>query len=130
MIIDKENRIAIETEIGILYGRDAIYLDLLLQEFSKLEFEGEFNTHLCSKYSGQSNRIKYNIEFFNIIFFASWELDNYQDELKMASSFDIINNSNFIKKFNIKNKKHFVFSTYDFIYEIIAEDYQLVLKDE
>ena len=28
-----------------------VYLDLLLQEFSKIEFEGDFTTHISSNYS-------------------------------------------------------------------------------
>ena len=127
MINNKEKRLSIETSLGILYGRDAIYLDLLLQEFSKIEFEGNFTTALCSKYNGSNNRIKYNIKFYGVIFFSGCELDNYQDELKMVSSFDIILNSKIIEKFNSKNKKHFIFATYDYVYEIIAEDYILTL---
>ncbi len=127
-----ETRIPIETPVGNLNGRDAIYTDMLIHSQcpSILEAEGEFAANLCSSYEGDNKWIKFKISFFQVLFFNGWEIEFYPYEKRIVSSFDFIENSELLDGFGEHQKKHFVFSTYDYIYEIIAANYKIVLGEE
>lgn len=114
----------IETEYGIIEGRDGIYLDSIsYPDESTLILRGDFNTPKDFK--------KYEIKFSGIVYLHSIELDF--GERKSMASFGVIDNSVLIQKLqktNHSNKlkphhKHFYFQTYDTIFELVAEDYDL-----
>ena len=133
----KEKIVPIITEVGKIYGRDAIYLDKVnvINEMT-FELNGEFNTNLCSNLNDEDIDKKYKIIFENVHMFKMIELDF--DEIEYHSSFDIIENSSQIAKLIKKdresrinkideNYKHFVFRTYDTVFEIIGKDFKLYL---
>ena len=120
------------TEIGIINGRDAIYLDLMEQKGNEIIFYGEINTGLTEiKNDIKKEWLKYKLSFKETIYYKCYELDFYKKKKSLESSFDKINNSKTIERmklldreFKINNKhKHFVLTTYDYIYEIIASKY-------
>lgn len=123
-----EKIIGIETDYGIIEGRDGIYLDSIsYPSETELILKGEFSTNQDFK--------KYEIKFSGIIYLNSIELD-FDERVSMAS-FGFIDNSALIIKFrqidhssklNLKHK-HFYFRTYDTVFEIVAENYGLKHKN-
>lgn len=114
----------IETKYGLLEGRDRIYLDLIeCPNETQLKLIGELNIDPDFK--------KYEIQFDGIVFYSSIELDF--DIRGYKVSFGVIQNSELIREFqNIdhsnklnSNHKHFYFRTYDSVFEIIAEKFNL-----
>lgn len=132
---------AIKTEaVGVISGRDAIYLDEFKQIFdSKYNciFKGEFNSILTEITSGK-DFIPYIFSFSGVIYYQCCELDLYINEKKLDSSFDLVCNSSLIQELkngSISSKinedhKHYVLQTYDYVFDIIAKDYKLVIENE
>lgn len=133
---------AIETELGILHGRDCIYLDSVEQDdCSNLIFIGEINSNLVLKKISERAFIPYILTFEGEIAHFSCELDTYgnleyenridEDDYIYESSFDLIDNSVWLDSLPIREDfdkseyKHYHLSTYDIVYDIIATSYQL-----
>jgi hypothetical protein len=125
---------AIHTEVGVLNGRDVIFLDSVEYNLSTLRFEGEFTASLASAYQGKEEDISYILVFTGVMYYAAWELDLYPNDRDIESSFDKVENSPLLK--TLKNSgsekmtdqhQHFVLSTYDDVYEIVALDYCLTI---
>lgn len=125
------------TEVGLIFGRDAIFLDKVnIINEETFELLGEFSGSLCKNLK-DDNDVKYKIIFKNVHLFKMTELDF--NEIEYKSSFDEIVNSkqllkmNKIDKENSVNKidktyKHYVFSTYDTVFEIIGKDFILEIN--
>lgn len=132
-----EKAVPIITEVGKIWGRDAIFLDEVnVINESTFELTGEFNGALCSNLKDSDDR-KYRITFKGVHLFKMIELDF--DESENESSFDIIENSKQILQMINDDKtkhigkiddtyKHFVFRTYDTVFEIIGKDFELLLE--
>jgi hypothetical protein len=125
----------IVTEIGVISGRDAIFLDLAEHKDSALTFYGEINADLLNtKYIGNGDFIKYTLGFYDVIFYQCHELDLYNFNL-LKSSFDHVKNSELIEELNSRNSekmtkdhKHYRLATYDYIYDIISSKYILKIS--
>lgn len=132
---------AIKTEaVGIISGRNAIYLDEFKQIFDSeynCIFKGEFSSTLTEITSGK-DFIPYTFSFSNVIYYQCCELDLYVNENKMDSSFDFIDNSCLIQELTNrwttskikKDHKHYVLQTYDYVFDIVAKDYKLEIEAE
>ncbi|WP_298117339.1 hypothetical protein [Flavobacterium sp.] len=132
-----ENIKPVITKVGLIYGRDAIFLDKVnfINE-ETFELLGEFSGSLC-KNLNDNNDVKFKIVFKNVHLFKMTELDF--DEVEYKSSFDEIENSiqinkmveidnqNNLKKID-KTYKHYIFRTYDTVFEIIGKDYSLEIN--
>lgn len=122
----------IETKLGIISGRDAIYLDeqKMIEEPYGMIFTGEINGNLCSNNTSNMEWLSYRLSFDCPIYFSCHELDLY-DESALNSSFDILVKSDLLASIINKDHrgkfkddfKHFVLATYDYVYEIIARDF-------
>ena len=119
----------IDTKYGILQGRDCIYLDSIQYvNESTIDFNGELNTG--------NSFVPYSITFAGIIWFQQVELDF--DERNFQDSFAMIHNSNRLALFSkldhskkISSKHcHFYLRTYDSVFEIIADGYQLFISPD
>lgn len=129
---------AIKTqEVGFINGRDAIFLDEFKHIFNDTTnciFQGTFNSKKI-EIRKEDDYTKYVLSFINVVYYQCCELDTYINEVKMDSSFDLINNSDLImslkngrKSSKVKNEhKHYVLATYDYVYDIIATEYKLEL---
>ena len=127
----------IETEVGIISGRDAIFLDEIKFDYrnSRVGFLGELNSVLCSKKRENNEWIKYSLTFFGVLSFQMVELD-FAD-FRGKSSFDLVQNSkwtNEFRKFDSASKvkpehKHYFLQTYDDIFEIVSLNFELKLLD-
>jgi len=125
------------TEVGIIIGRDAIYLDKVnfINE-QTFELVGGFTGSLCENLDDDVETA-YSIIFNNVHLFKMMELDF--DEYEYVSSFDLVENSKQLYKMitedlerNIKkidnSYQHFIFRTYDTVFEIVGKDFKLILK--
>jgi hypothetical protein len=118
------------TEVGKIWGRDAIFLDqfTMLSE-TKFQLKGAFNTSLCSNFETHGY-LEYTIVFSEVVFLSM--IEHELDDSKYESAFDLVENSkkinNLSKMDEINNElKHFIFRTYDTVFEIIAMGYKLEL---
>lgn len=123
----------IETSLGILKGRDCIYLDKVYKKDRSYLFEGEINGRLLN--NSVDRYIKYKLEFKNVISMFTCELDSYYAiNTNGVYSFEIIENSKYLKTIaanddlDIKSLKHYRLKTYDDVFDIIAKDYALEIK--
>lgn len=130
----KSTATPIETSLGILKGRDCIFLDNLIKKENSFIFEGEINGRLLD--NGKDAYIKYEFEFKKVVSMFTCELDTY-DAMNTNSvySFEIIENSKYLKniaandELDIKSLKHYRLKTYDDVFDIIAEAYVLKIGD-
>ncbi len=121
--------------IGKIYGRDAIYLDRMeFETVEKITLIGKFNGELCTE-SSIDEDIGYKITFNNVIDFSCIELDFYNEYGRYSASFEYYLHSKKIREFRKKDSnkctakhKHYVFYTYDRVFEIIAKSFDFRLK--
>lgn len=90
-------------ELGVLYGRDCIFVDNVVQTGSTLKFKGKINGRLASKIH-DNIWIPYELTFKQVIKYSSCELDTFEASRNEAyatckASFFIIQNSECLKKF-------------------------------
>ncbi|MDE6728980.1 MAG: hypothetical protein K2J80_13750 [Oscillospiraceae bacterium] len=131
-----EKYIDIEDEfLGILNGRDCIYIDkVTLDSVDSLTFTGEINGWLASNIRAEK-WIPYTLVFHRVIAHFACELDTYENlygtEYLDNSDFILIENSERLEKFPIREDfdksvyKHFRVFTYDVVFDIFAEDFEL-----
>jgi hypothetical protein len=125
------------TEVGEISGRDAIFLDKVnVINETTFELTGEFIGTLCSNLKAKEDK-NYKITFKNVYLFKMIELDF--DEIEYHSSFDLIENSKQLSKLIDRDKrmhigkidnsyKHYVFRTYDTVFEIIGKEFILIIE--
>jgi len=121
----------INTEVGIIKGRDGIFLDKMEHNGFEIIFYGELAENVFNSFGGKD--LKYKLIFKDIVFYKCYELDIYPIENLLESSFDLVKNSELLKKLKSRddqnkiqeNHKHYILGTYDNIFEIIATEYNL-----
>lgn len=127
---------AIKTELGEIYGRDAIFLDDIQFNYQKNEVKliGEINGLLCSE-SDDDEFIGYELLFKKVYYFNMVELDvslqmfdNLYDE---SSSFGELFNTKILR--DIKNArdlelKQYVIYTYDDVFVIACQEFEFRLQ--
>ena len=125
---------AVQTPIGALYGRDAIYLDHVHMNYSKKELvlKGEINGGLAAE--AADGFVPYELIFTEVYYFNMIELDVAlhlsEREYTQGSSFDELTDTPLlatIASARGKNLKHFMLKTYDDIVEIACGDYKMVI---
>ncbi|EAC4535543.1 hypothetical protein ABD09_14285 [Listeria monocytogenes] len=113
----------------LIYGRDQIWLISLNQTPDQLTLSIEVDLE---------ESVFLKMIFNGFIFHSSTELDTYEKSkwstswLTSQSNFEQIQHSDLINErvkirddYNVQDFKHYRFSTYDYIIDIIAKDYQL-----
>lgn len=119
--------IPVNTELGIILGRDGIFIDDIKQEYNKLILIGDINGTLCktTDTTKKNKWYSYRLEFHDVKIYECQHIDicNWHVE----SSFDYIEDSNILKTNKLLNKKHYhyIVSTYDYIYSIVATEFDL-----
>ncbi|MBC1376676.1 hypothetical protein [Listeria farberi] len=114
----------------LVYGRDKIWLTSLHQKNNQLTLSIEVDL--------EEKSTLLNMIFNGLIFYSSTELDTYEKSkwstswLTSQSNFEIIEHSDLIHErvkirndYNVQDFKHYRVSTYDYIIDVIAKDYQL-----
>ncbi len=122
-----EKLIAIETAIGTIEGRDAIFIDSIdYSSVTTLILTGSFN-------QGHQPDLPFKIIFNKVVYLKSVELDF--DDRNQGPSFGIVEQSTLLKSFHElnhsgkinTNHQHFYFRTYDTVFEVVADGYELGL---
>ena len=129
-----EKIVSVKTaKLGGLNGRDCIYIDTVTQDdMDNLVFKGEINCFLAEKIK-TDRFIPYKLTFKRVIAYFSCELDTYENIDNSAhldySCFNIVENSKWLANFPVRKDfdksiyKHYQVFTYDFVYNIIAVDF-------
>ena len=126
----------INTEVGMIKGRDGIFLDKMEYTGSEIAFYGEFNENVFNNFNGKD--LEYKLTFRNIVFFKCYELDIYPREKLLEYSFDLVNDSELLSKLKSRdnqnkikeNHEHYILGTYDYVFEIIATEYVLKIENK
>lgn len=132
----KQQAIPVTTSVGKIYGRDAIHLDSMsMQNNSNFQLQGAFCKGLCENLTGEGFQ-DYTIVFYNVSWMQMIELE-YCDWRKSVSSFDellhtaqlhtILDKQRHLHGKLNKAVKHYIFSTYDLVFEIICQRFELTL---
>ena len=120
------------TALGKLDGRNAIYLDDVRQSFSlnKLTFIGELNGKLCSNNVSGYRWYSYELTFDLIQAYDCRELELCK--WNTDSSFDEIIDSELIAELKLGEKgyRHYILSTYDYVYRIICKGFELKITGQ
>ena len=131
---------AIDTPVGIVAGRNAIYLDSIDYNYDArtVSFSGQFDAGLCRGYKGDKAWIDYTISYRSVIYFRQVELDHYSPDTlnEITSSIDENTGSELLaalKEIEKGNKispdhKHYLLATYDDIFDVVARDIKIELK--
>ena len=131
-----EEVIIIEDEtLGILNGRDCIYIDTVTQdEMNNLIIKGSINGNLARKIN-EDKWIPYNLIFHCVIAYFSCEIDTYENidtyNHLDCSDFNWVKNSQWLATFPIRKDfeksiyKHYQVFTYDYVFNIVAVSYEL-----
>ena len=135
-----EKIISVKTEkFGSLNGRDCIYIDTVTQDdMDNLIFRGEINGWLAEKIKAEKF-IPYQLDFHRVIAYFVCELDTYENIDNSAhldySSFNIVEGSKWLESLPMRQDfdksvyRHYQVFTYDFVYNIIAVDFDIAVKD-
>ncbi|MCQ4088442.1 hypothetical protein [Saccharibacillus sp. JS10] len=126
----------IETCLGDLIGRDCIFLDKINHNYieNNVELIGEINGRLTQIDS--VDWIKYSLKFKGVKYFNMVELDisdkyiNY--DISNSTSFFEILDSDLIKHIQCKrgwSLRHFILQTYDDVFEVAANNYELKINE-
>lgn len=129
-----EKIVSVKTEkFGSLNGRDCIYIDTVTQDdLDNLIFKGKINGFLAEKIKAD-RFIPYKLVFKRVIAYFTCELDTYENIDNSAhldySCFNIVEGSKWLESLPIRKDfdksvyKHYQVFTYDFVYNIIAVDF-------
>ncbi len=143
----------IETEVGFITGRDAIYLkDIIFIHDSEYCVKGVVLGTNCTKIVIDVE-LPFSLTFKGVLLWRAVELDfaervtnietdscfdliEYSEILKNIRSWDVAASTGKIDRGYDKNGKfsdeiwhqHFVLSTYDTVFEIVAQSYDLVIE--
>ena len=130
---------AVYTCLGVLKGRDCIYLDQVKQDdLNNLTFMEDINGHLISQHSDEKDWFPYTLTFRRVLTHFACELDTYENlagtEHLDGSSFDLIENSSWLKSLPVREDfdksvyRHYRLFTYDVVYNIIAVSYEFAAE--
>ncbi len=118
---------------GRLNGRDCIYIETVTQDdMDNLIFKGEINGFLAEKIK-TDRFLPYQLTFHRVVTCFVCELDTYENIDSLShldySCFNIVENSQWLESLPIRRDfekslySHYQVFTYDFVYNIIAVDF-------
>lgn len=131
-----EKAAAIDTCLGVLNGRDCIYLNQVKRDaLDNLTFTGDINGHLISRHKDEKEWFPYTLIFQRVLAYFACELDTYENMAMSGhpddGSFDLIEDSSWLKSLPVREDfdkdiyQHYRLFTYDDVYDIIAVSYKL-----
>lgn len=133
----------IETEIGVLWGRDCVYLDHTSKpNAGTLLLRGTINCRIVRNYLPppgweQAEDLPYELLFHNVLGFQMLELDAWgtQNEDLSAlseSCFEEVENSMWLKRLHdkLERLRHLRLATYDDVFDVLCETYTWQFGDK
>ena len=113
--------IPIETSLGVLFGRDCIFLDAV--SFSDvdrvLHIEGEIGGDRLANGAGNV-WIPYELKFINVLWYQQRDLDS---DWTWEASFEERKNTPALRRFPTA-KHHYFVQTYDDIFDVLCESFE------
>jgi hypothetical protein len=121
----------IETSLGVLYGRDALYLDdaTLTDKNGRLILRGAITQF--AKNTEETGFINYTLTFNGVLASKMIELDS--TDYEWESSFEEILDSDWIRGLGGKvraSHRHIFLQTYDYVFDVVCESFELVIENE
>lgn len=119
----------ITTPLGILFGRDCIYVDVFTQKHQQMLIEGEISGNLLRP-KISSTWIPFTMTFERAM--AAIITEREHSEWQSKSSFDLVVESEWCRNLSGTGDtgvQHFVLSGYDHIYQVAAKSFHLVIGD-
>jgi len=117
----------IETSLGVLFGRDCIYLDS--EEFDEkgqtLTLKGEINGALVSN-APRKVWIPYAFKFKGVVWYQKRDLDA---DWTWKASFEERKNTAELKKY-VGTIRHYFVQTDDDLFDVLCDSYQLEFDEE
>ena len=133
----------IETEIGVLWGRDCVYLDhTMIPDAGTLLLRGTIDCRIVRNFLPppgweQSEDLPFELLFHRVLGFQMLELDAWgtQNEDLTAlseSCFEEVENSMWLKRLhvNLERLRHFRLATYDDVFDVLSETYTWQFGDK
>jgi hypothetical protein len=121
----------IETTLGVLSGRDALFLDQIEMDIQQgvLQLKGTINGALLAK--SLNRDIAYVLTFFGVLALQLIELDSWDN--CATSSFDEVWHSRWQVQLGGKvtpDHRHYLVQTYDDVIEVVCQRFDLMIEDE
>lgn len=133
----------IETEIGVLWGRDCVYLDHTSKtDAGTLLLRGTINCGIVRNYLPphgweQAEDLPYELLFHKVLGFQMLELDawgNQNEDLSALSEscFEEVENSMWLKRLHdkLERLRHLRLATYDDVFDVLCETYTWQFGDK
>lgn len=128
----------VQTLVGEIRGRNAIYLDEFAQKGLTLTLNGEINADLCSSAGTKGRWLQYRLMFVGVLAFDSREIETCA--WPAVSAFDEVEDSPWLLGMSVQKRAHelrhelellplrdYIVSTYDWVYRIAATRFELTL---
>ena len=132
-------RNAVETDIGVLWGRDCVFLDRIsMPDTSTLCLQVSINANIVRDFRApdgwsKTDEIPYVFMFqrclgYQVLELDTWDSQNDDTNAFLDSSFQELVNSKWLASLAGKrgqSHRHFQLATYDEVFDIICVDYRL-----
>lgn len=107
-----------------IQDRDAILINnvLHLTKRNELLFKGTVYTNLIKK-NEVGTITPFELCFKNIQMFDCVNIEISNLDTKMSSNFMLLEDSNYILENKLHGFSHYIFSTYTYVYQIVAQSY-------
>ena len=123
------SRVALESPLGRLNGRDCIYLDKHHADAvaASLQLEGDINGSLA-KPGAPVMWVPYVLRFIGV---AAWTRDDLDgsDRHTWVSSFDEVFGSPWAQALGRQEIRHIAVQTYDDVFNVLCTDFELKLGE-
>jgi hypothetical protein len=128
----------IETDLGIIAGRDAFFLEDIQVNYpgNTITLVGVINGAHCSRNEEKHQWIGYSLVFAEVLGFRMVELDF--SGIAGVSSFDRVIESNWLSEMRREDTarkvkqghEHYLLMTYDDVFDVISRGFRLILEKE
>ena len=118
------------TELGIIYGRDAIHVDEFSQKGANIKITGEISSQLCENGEKDFRWYAMEIKFKGVEVYRCEELDIYHwREWKTESNFVEILDSKWKQEYELDTEqyKFYILETYDYVYFILCKEFEFLI---
>ncbi len=134
----------IETEIGVLWGRDCVYLDHTSKpDSATLLLRGTINCRIVRNFASppgweEAEDLPYELLFHSVLEFQMLELDTWdlqnQDMTALSEScFEEVENSTWLNRLHgegPQGHRHLRLATYDDVFDVLCQSYMWRFGDK
>lgn len=116
--------------LSTIHSRTAIFIDNVICQHRKASvlLKGTIMPEAMG-YDAQPI-FTFEMTFVGVLAFEAMSLDNSKLDSQMLSNFNMIADSQLIQDPQSQKTVHYVLSTYDYVYQIVAKEYTLKINDK